>query len=103
MALIDTLKADISDLRRSVQALQQENYLLKTKMSDLEQQIYLMNYKPKQKVKMTTIRTQKQIDDLLNRCAEAEETGESVYPGMSYEQGIKAAIEWLDGGDYPFD
>jgi len=47
MALIDTLKADISDLRRSVQALQQENYLLKAKMSDLEQQIYLMSYKSK--------------------------------------------------------
>lgn len=52
---------------------------------------------------MTTCRTQKQIDDLLNRCAEAEESGESAYLGMSYEQGIKAAIEWLDGGDYPFD
>lgn len=52
---------------------------------------------------MNTIRTQKQIDDLLNRCLESEETGKSTYPGMSYEQGIKAAIEWLDGGDYPFD
>ena len=48
-------------------------------------------------------RTQKQIDELLNRCMEAEETGESAYPGMSYEQGIKAAFEWLEGGDYPFD
>lgn len=48
-------------------------------------------------------RPQEQIDELLNRCTEAEETGESAYPGMSYEQGIKAAIEWLDGGDYPFD
>ncbi len=52
---------------------------------------------------MNTCRTQRQIDDLLNRCLESEETGESAYPGMSYEQGIKAAIEWLDGGDYPFD
>ena len=48
-------------------------------------------------------RTQDQIDELLNRCIEAEETGVSEYPGMSYEQGIKAAIEWLDGGDYPFE
>lgn len=52
---------------------------------------------------MTTCRTQKQIDDLLDRCTEAEEFGESSYPSMSYEQGIKATIEWLDGGDYPFD
>lgn len=49
-------------------------------------------------------RTEEEISELLNRCIEAEETGESVYPGMSYEQGIKAAIEWLiDGLDYPFD
>ena len=48
-------------------------------------------------------RPQEQIDELLNRCAEAEETGESAYPGMTYEQGIMAAIEWLEGGDYPFD
>lgn len=52
---------------------------------------------------MTVQRTDDQVNDLLNRCAEAEETGESAYPGMTYEQGIKAAIEWLEGGDYPFD
>ena len=52
---------------------------------------------------MTVQRTDDQVNDLLNRCAEAEEIGESAYPGMSYEQGIKAAIEWLEGGDYPFD
>jgi len=44
-----------------------------------------------------------QIDELLNRCVESEETGRSEYPGMTYEQGIKAAIEYLDGGEYPFD
>lgn len=53
---------------------------------------------------MITERTEKEIDELLNRCVEAEETGESAYPGMSYEQGIKAAIEWLfEGFEYPFD
>ena len=51
---------------------------------------------------MTTQRTQEEIDALLNKCVDAENFG-SNYPGMSYEQGIKAAIEWLDGGDYPFD
>lgn len=49
-------------------------------------------------------RTDHEINELLDRCVDAEVTGESTYPGMSYEQGIKAAIEWLlDGGDYPFD
>lgn len=50
-------------------------------------------------------RNEDQVNDLLNRCAESEETGNSEYPGMSYEQGIKAGIEWLTGqtDDYPFD
>lgn len=52
---------------------------------------------------MNVIRTQKEIDDLLNRCVESEESGISEYPGMTYEQGIKAAIEYLEGGEYPFD
>lgn len=45
------------------------------------------------------------INTLLNRCAESEETGESKYPGMTFEQGIKMAIEWLTGlsPDHPLD
>ena len=50
------------------------------------------------------VRTKEEIDDLLNRCVESEETGESKYFGMTYEQGIKAAIEWLyEDGDNPLD
>lgn len=55
---------------------------------------------------MPTInRTQKEIDDLLNRCVDSENEGSSEYPGMTYEQGIRAGIEWLLGetNDYPFD
>lgn len=49
-------------------------------------------------------RTEKEIDQLLNVCTEAEEHGGSNYPGMTYEQGIKAGIEWLlYGCDYPLD
>lgn len=45
---------------------------------------------------------EKEIDAVLNECAESEEQGESKYPGMTYEQGVKAAIEWLQGyGDNP--
>lgn len=50
-----------------------------------------------------TSKSPEEIDQLLDRCIDSEATGESRYPGMSYEQGIKAALEWLDGGDYPFD
>ena len=41
------------------------------------------------------IRTDDSIDDLLNQCSEAEENGTSQFPGMTYEQGIQAAIRWL--------
>ena len=42
-------------------------------------------------------RTDKEINDLLDRCAEQEDKGGSRYPGMSYEQGIRAAIDWITG------
>lgn len=43
-----------------------------------------------------------EIDDVLNRCVESEESGESRWPGMTYEQGVKAALEWMQGfGDNP--
>lgn len=48
-------------------------------------------------------RTPEEIDDLMNRCSDCENSGESIYPGMTYEQGIQAAINWLDGGDHPLD
>lgn len=43
----------------------------------------------------TVLRTQEEIDELLNQCADSEEDGRSKYPGMTYEQGIQAAIRWL--------
>lgn len=52
----------------------------------------------------TIVRSDKEIDDVLNKAAEGIEDG-SVYPGMSYEQGIQAFADWLFGDtDYePFD
>lgn len=52
----------------------------------------------------TIVRSDKEIDDVLNKAAEGIEDG-SVYPGMSYEQGIQAFADWLfgDTGDEPFD
>ena len=41
-------------------------------------------------------KTQEDISDLVAACFEALENG-SKFPGMSYEEGILAAIEWLEG------
>ncbi len=41
------------------------------------------------------IRTDDEINDLLNECDEAEEFGRPKFPSMTYEQGLKAAIMWL--------
>ena len=38
-------------------------------------------------------KTEKEIDDLLNQCVEAMNKG-SKYPGMTYEEGIDAALCW---------
>ena len=51
-------------------------------------------------------RTAMEIDDLLNQCVEAINEG-SKFPGMTYEQGIEAALCWaLNLGrdsDHPLD
>lgn len=54
---------------------------------------------------MNIIRTEQEIWDLLNQCMDSENTGASNYPSMSYEQGIKAAIEWITGdtNDHPIN
>ena len=40
--------------------------------------------------------SEKQIDAQLNLAAEAEEHG-TKWPGMTYEQGVRAGIEWVLG------
>lgn len=40
-------------------------------------------------------RTDEEIEDLLNRCYPAIDSGRSRFPGMSYEDGIREAIDWL--------
>jgi len=50
-------------------------------------------------------RTDEEIDDVLNKCAEAADRGKSSWPGMSYEQGVEAALTWATGqsDDNPMD
>jgi len=44
---------------------------------------------------MEIIRTDQEIKQLLNECEEAENMGITRFPKMTYEQGIKEAIQWL--------
>lgn len=45
---------------------------------------------------------EEEINEVINQCVESEEEGASRWPGMTYEQGVKAAIEWLQGyGENP--
>ena len=49
--------------------------------------------------------TEEEIDDVLNRAAEAGDSCESQWPGMIYEQGVHAGIMWVLGrsDDNPMD
>jgi hypothetical protein len=49
----------------------------------------------KEKIMELTTKSQKDIDDLLNKCMAAEDEGTTKYPGMTYEQGVTAGIRWL--------
>ena len=53
---------------------------------------------------METKRTQEEIDDLFDRCVESENRNESAYSGMTYEQGVKATLDWLfNDMEHPLD
>jgi len=41
-------------------------------------------------------RSQEEIDDVLNKAADGMDMG-SKWPGMSYEEGVHNAINWLLG------
>lgn len=42
-------------------------------------------------------RLQSEIDKIIERCVECDNNNESLFPGMTYEQGVRAAIEWMTG------
>lgn len=41
-------------------------------------------------------KSREEIDSCMNLAAEAIEQG-SKYPGMTYEEGVRAALEWVTG------
>lgn len=46
---------------------------------------------------MVIMQTQKEIDDLIDRCYHNIDIIGTKFPGMSYEDGIIAAFEWIIG------
>lgn len=44
---------------------------------------------------------QEEIDEQLNKAADATDEGRSNWPGMTYEEGVAAAIRWMIGDDTP--
>lgn len=52
------------------------------------------------------MRTEKQIDAIINRIIQAEEDGNgNRWPGMTYEQGVRNALDWVteDSDDNPYE
>jgi hypothetical protein len=43
------------------------------------------------------VRSDAEIDLVINQCVDAEETGISKYPGMTYEEGVRGMWDWLIG------
>lgn len=40
-------------------------------------------------------RTTQEIEDVINACMQSEKAGRSSWPGMTYEQGVLAALRWV--------
>ena len=45
---------------------------------------------------MVIVREDSEINEILNWAAKGEDEG-SKFPGMSFEQGVRAGIEWITG------
>ena len=44
------------------------------------------------------------IEEVLRHCAKLEEEGDTLYSGMTYEQGVAAALNWMQGdGSCPIE
>ena len=45
---------------------------------------------------LINMKTRKEVDEQIDKAQQAIESGEG-YHGMSYEEGVKAALEWVMG------
>ena len=44
-------------------------------------------------------RSDKEINDLIEKCYEQSKRGTTKYRGMTYEDGVRAALDWVTGQD----
>lgn len=45
-----------------------------------------------------------QIDDQLNKAHDFTDEGRNPYPGMTYVEGVRDALQWVQGqGDEPIE
>jgi hypothetical protein len=44
-----------------------------------------------------TVRSQEEVNEQIDRASDNINKGISKYPGMTYEEGIRAAIDWMSG------
>lgn len=56
-------------------------------------------------MELEIVRTKAEVDKVIDTCIENLNNNSHRYSGMTYEDGIRAGIEWLIGetDDYPFD
>ncbi|QGJ89476.1 hypothetical protein PBI_SMARTIES_73 [Microbacterium phage Smarties] len=49
--------------------------------------------------------SQSDVDDVINDAHEQIDNGGSRWPGMSYEQGLVAGLQWVTGetDDHPYE
>lgn len=43
--------------------------------------------------------TTEEIDDVLQECLEESASQTTRFPALTYEQGVEAAIRWMQGTD----
>lgn len=88
---------------KKILAQQQSDSVRQVREARLEYVIENEGCTPYKKTKNDTntthnmARLQSEIDKIIERCVECENKGESLYPDMTYEQGVRAAIEWMTG------
>ena len=42
-------------------------------------------------------KTRHEVDQVTNAATEQINSGTSKYPGMTYEEGVRAALDWITG------
>ena len=49
--------------------------------------------------------TEEEIENVISRVSSVIDEGGSIFPGMSYEEGVKMALEWATGqtDEHPLD